>query len=221
MTTFENPTRRTALALACAPALGGLPALALPALAEAAAETAPDPDAGLHALIDFARECGRRAEAAEAEMLEAFERIVFPPPPVALLATGDDTRYWEIKVGEPIQRNGVDIMKRFRAFAVSIEAPHKHLDERIAVLETAHTQWQAAKAPASAAVDEAEERYQRILGAEEEALHRVADAPAHTPAGVMAKLALVGSREDIDEGARPLQFSSAPRATGAPFLPRS
>ena len=97
----EATTRRAALGVIAAGAIGVAPIVAGVATAAEPVSTPAGLDAGLFALIDEAREAGARVEAAYGALDEAQERTEEVPWPQALIVTEDDTRLWKLKAGDP------------------------------------------------------------------------------------------------------------------------
>ncbi|MGC2784728.1 MAG: hypothetical protein WA397_13045, partial [Roseiarcus sp.] len=111
----EATSRRAALGIIAAGAIGVAPIVTGVATA---AEPVSDParlDAGLFALIDQAREAGARVEAAIGALEEAEARTEEVPWPQALIVTEDDTRLWKLNAGDRFDFAHLSMMRERQA----------------------------------------------------------------------------------------------------------
>ncbi len=196
-------SRRTILrSILAVGAVGAIPAAAEPASAPA------DLDAALFALVAVARDLAAQSKAALDLLITAVSLSEVPPPKV-LLAREADAQYWRIKIGELIEKESIDAVKRLRALVREVEAQDdqlasyafpcksplfpRGLDERIAELDAARAQWAAEREAAivRSGEREAEARYDKARDAECDMLDRVAETAAQTMAGILGKLGLV------------------------------
>jgi hypothetical protein len=217
-----KPSRRDALG-----ALASLTALALPAVVVAAEPAQAHLDEPLFALIAAARDLDARGKEAFDDALEATRRTEKVPAPEALIVTEDDTRLWKLlNAGDLFDESHLDSMRgRLQPFSSMLaDAPYvSTLNEKDrAILELlvasearanqlipAHDQWKAARHEAKVSSGELDawNRSDELLDEKHKLWRRIMMTPAHTEAGMMAKLALVApyfdaaELEDVEETA--------------------
>ena len=196
---LNHLSRRQALssltAVAAAPVIGGSSAIA----------GAPHPDAALFALIAEAELADARADEAYAAECAADERIAYPPLPKALIERPSDR-------GNPfisVRRNGppgaaliIDDhdVARFRGLIPTMPSSEsgRALAKRLREIVDAWDAYRNALQDAReiSGLEAAQEERDRALHERQEALRRVALAPAQTAAGIIAKLRAV--TDDLD-----------------------
>ena len=237
-TLTETPTRRGALGVIAAGAIGVVP---IAAGAATAAELVSDPaglDAGLFAIIDQAREARARVEAAVGALEEAQDRTEELPWPQALIVTEDDTRLWKLKAGDrfdlahlsrmrenqPRRQKLKDLISRLDTATLAMLAPGPMDDKDRAAIEKMNAK-DAREDQIIAAMDRRNEALQvardrsgetaasdvvdQLWDEKYAAYTRVANTRARTLSGVLAKLALIAPDFD-DESASEIPGPSEP-----------
>jgi hypothetical protein len=185
-------TRRAALT-----ALAGVPALAIPALAAGSPSTAsPDhPDAEIFALIKRCREVDKLSEAASDAYEKVFWGQVRPAHPPKW--TDADASVWPIVTpGELLHARELDTLRACLAVPAlwgTLDLPPQTFAERASEIMAAHYDWiatlkSAEDCPAVVAAQAEKAVHRDEWG---ELAERLAETPAKTVDGMIAKLAMV------------------------------